>query len=99
MHKNNLQLVHLQWETSDLGYRQLYRGTVEAITQCGRIMIPRGEADRLLCSAGCAVTGCGSELRSIAVGVSRPGRHDVSNQAFNARVKLATSRVNLPKLK
>ena len=33
------------------GYRQLYRGTVKAITQCGRIMIPRGEVDRLLCSA------------------------------------------------
>jgi hypothetical protein len=33
------------------GYRQLYRGTVKAITQCGRIMIPRAEVDRLLCSA------------------------------------------------
>jgi hypothetical protein len=33
------------------GYRQLYRGSVKAITQCGRIMIPRGEVDRLLCSA------------------------------------------------
>jgi hypothetical protein len=33
------------------GYRQLYRGTVKAITQCGRIMIPRGEIDRLLRSA------------------------------------------------
>ena len=37
---------HQTWE-----YRQLYRGTVKAITQCGRIMIPRGEVDRLLCSA------------------------------------------------
>jgi hypothetical protein len=33
------------------GYRQLYRGGVKAITQCGRIMIPRGEIDRLLRSA------------------------------------------------
>jgi hypothetical protein len=33
------------------GYRQLYKGTVKAITQCGRIMIPRAEVDRLLCSA------------------------------------------------
>jgi hypothetical protein len=33
------------------GYRQLYRGTVKAITQCGRIMIPRSEVDRLLGSA------------------------------------------------
>lgn len=33
------------------GYRQLYRGTVKAITQCGRIMIPRSEIDRLLGSA------------------------------------------------
>jgi hypothetical protein len=37
---------HQSW-----GYRQLYRGTVRAITQCGRTMIPRGEIDRLLCSA------------------------------------------------
>jgi hypothetical protein len=33
------------------GYRQLYKGTVKAITHCGRIMIPRGEVDRLLRSA------------------------------------------------
>ena len=33
------------------GYRQLYRGTVKAITQCGRIMIPRCEIERLLRSA------------------------------------------------
>jgi Helix-turn-helix domain len=33
------------------GYRQLYRGTIKAITQCGRIMIPRSEVDRLLSSA------------------------------------------------
>ena len=33
------------------GYRQLYRGTVRAITQCGRILIPRSEVDRLLSSA------------------------------------------------
>jgi hypothetical protein len=33
------------------GYRQLYRGTIKAITQCGRIMIPRSEVDRLLNSA------------------------------------------------
>ncbi|MEO6785912.1 MAG: hypothetical protein ABI318_07235 [Chthoniobacteraceae bacterium] len=33
------------------GYRQLYRGTVKAITQCGRILIPRSEVDRLLSSA------------------------------------------------
>ena len=33
------------------GYRQLYRGTVRAITQCGRILIPRSEVERLLSSA------------------------------------------------
>ena len=33
------------------GYRQLYRGTVKAITQCGRILIPRSEVERLLSSA------------------------------------------------
>ena len=33
------------------GYRQLYRGTVKAITQYGRIMIPRTEVDRLLSTA------------------------------------------------
>jgi hypothetical protein len=33
------------------GYRQLYKGTVKAITQCGRILIPRSEVDRLLRSA------------------------------------------------
>lgn len=33
------------------GYRQLYRGTVKAITQCGRIMIPHDEIERLLRSA------------------------------------------------
>lgn len=33
------------------GYRQLYNGTVRAITQCGRIMIPRSKVDRLLGSA------------------------------------------------
>jgi len=33
------------------GYRQLYRGTVKAITRCGRILIPRCEVDRLLRSA------------------------------------------------
>jgi len=39
------------WEHQTWGYRQLCRGTVKAITQCGRIMIPRAEVDRLLCSA------------------------------------------------
>jgi hypothetical protein len=33
------------------GYRQLFRGTVKAITQCGRIHDPRCEIDRLLRSA------------------------------------------------
>ena len=33
------------------GYRQLNKGTVKAITHCGRILIPRGEVDRLLSSA------------------------------------------------
>lgn len=33
------------------GYRQLYRGTIKAITQCGRIMIPCTEVERLLNSA------------------------------------------------
>jgi Helix-turn-helix domain len=32
-------------------YRQLYKGTVKAITRYGRIMIPRSEVDRLLNSA------------------------------------------------
>jgi hypothetical protein len=40
------------WETSDLGIPPtLQGGTVKAITQCGRILIPRAEVDRLLCSA------------------------------------------------
>jgi len=32
-------------------YRQLYKGTVKAITRYGRIMIPQSEAERVLSSA------------------------------------------------
>ena len=30
------------------GYRQLYRGSVKAITYCGRLLIPRAELDSFL---------------------------------------------------
>ena len=43
------------------GYRQLYRGTVKAITQCGRVMIPRTEVDRLVSSA--EMYGCRKRSR------------------------------------
>ncbi len=34
------------------GYRQLYAGKVNAITELGRTMIPKSEVDRLLAEAG-----------------------------------------------
>jgi len=37
---------HYTW-----AYRQLYKGNIKAITQFGRIMIPKSEADRLLGTA------------------------------------------------
>jgi hypothetical protein len=33
------------------GYRQIYQGRVKAITQFGRMMIPRSEVDRILATA------------------------------------------------
>jgi hypothetical protein len=33
------------------GYRQIYQGRVKAITQFGRILIPRSEVDRILATA------------------------------------------------
>lgn len=55
---SNLRLTYSPAEFAALfgkhqtwAYRQLYKGTVKAITRYGRIMIPGSEVDRLLNSA------------------------------------------------
>jgi len=46
------EFAELFGKSQTWGYRQIYAGTVSAITERGRILIPADEVDRLLMSAG-----------------------------------------------